>query len=246
MRALVLAAGVGSRLRHYTADRPKPLIEICGEPVLGYNLAMLAAAGFDDVTINLHYQADAVRVYAGDGSRWGVRVTYSEEPELRGTAGALVPLARAFAGAAFAIVFGDNLGELDLVDMLARHLERGVLATIAVWERADVTQSGVAEIDASDRIVRFVEKPAPGQTASHWVNAGIVIAEPALLDVIPRERPSDLGRDVFPALVHRSPGLGAYRMTGGHWWFDRVEDYEAALSDDRLTAFARRARSLWR
>ena len=112
---------------------PKPLIDICGEPILGYNLALLAAAGFDDVAINLHAFPDAVRAYAGDGSRWGLRVTYSEEEELRGTAGALVPLAGAFAGGTFAIVFGDNLGELDLADMLARHRERGRLATIAVW-----------------------------------------------------------------------------------------------------------------
>jgi NDP-sugar pyrophosphorylase family protein len=242
MRALVLAAGVGSRLRHYTAHRPKPLLEILGEPILGYNLAMLAAAGFDDVAINLHAFPDAVRAYAGDGSRWGLRVTYSEEAELRGTAGALVPLAQAFAGDAFAIVFGDNLNELDLADLLARHRERGRLATIAVWERDDVTQSGVAEIDAGDRIVRFVEKPAPGATASHWVNAGVLFAEPALLDAIPRDRPSDLGRDVFPALVGAPRGLGAYRMTGGHWWFDRVEEYEAARFDERLAAFARRVR----
>ena len=138
MRALVLAAGAGSRLRHYTADRPKPLLEIFGEPILGYNLAMLAAAGFDDVAINLHTFADAVRTYVGDGSRWGLRVTYSEETELRGTAGALVPLVQAFAGETFAIVFGDNLDELDLADMLARHRERDVLATIAVWDREDV------------------------------------------------------------------------------------------------------------
>jgi NDP-sugar pyrophosphorylase family protein len=156
MRALVLAAGVGSRLHHYTADRPKPLLEIFGEPILGYNFAMLAAAGFDDVVVNLHAFPSVVRDYAGDGSRWGVRVTYSEEPELRGTAGALVPVARAFAGGSFAIVFGDNLCELDLLDMLARHREGGALATIAVWERQDVTQSGVAEIGAGDHILRFV------------------------------------------------------------------------------------------
>ena len=143
-------------------------------------------------------------------------------------------------------MFGDNLAEIDLGDMLARHRAHGALATVALWRRDDVSQSGVAELDASDRIVRFIEKPAAGQTASHWVNAGIVIAEPALLDAIPRERPSDLGRDVFPALVERSPGLGGYRMSGGLWWFDRVEDYEAARSDDRLAAYARRARAAWR
>jgi NDP-sugar pyrophosphorylase family protein len=221
------------------------MLEIGGEPILGYNLAMLAAGGFDDVVVNLHHLPGVVRAYVGDGARWGLRVTYSEEPELRGTAGALVPLAQTFGDGTFAIVFGDNLGELDLHDMLARHRERGTLATIAVWQRADVTQSGVAEVDADDRIVRFVEKPAPGQTASHWVNAGIVIAEPALLDAIPRDRASDLGHDVFPALVDRDPGLGAHRMTGGHWWFDRAEEYEAARFDDRLAAFARRARTVW-
>ena len=242
MRALVLAAGVGSRLLHYTDLRPKPMLEIGGEPILGYNLAMLAAAGFDDVVVNLHYLPEVVRGYAGDGARWGVRVTYSEERDLRGTAGALVPLAERFGGATFAIVFGDNLNDLDLGEMLARHRERGSLATIAVWHRDDVSQSGVVELDAHDRILRFLEKPAPGVTASHLVNVGVVIAEPALLDAIPRERPSDLGREIFPALTGTEQGLGAYRMTGGHWWFDRVEDYESALRDPRLAAFAARAR----
>jgi NDP-sugar pyrophosphorylase family protein len=243
MRALVLAAGVGGRLRHYTDDRPKPMLEIGGEPILGYNLAMLAAAGFDEVVVNLHYLPGVVRAYVGDGARWNLRVTYSEEPELRGTAGALIPVAERFAQATFAIVFGDNVAELDLRDMLARHRERGALATIAVWHRADVENSGVAELDASDRILRFVEKPAPGETSSHWVNAGFVIAEPALLGAIPRERPSDLGRDVFPSVLGDARGVFAYRMSGGLWWFDRVEDYEAARADPRLAEFAQRSRS---
>jgi NDP-sugar pyrophosphorylase family protein len=243
MRALVLAAGVGSRLMQYTDERPKPMLEIFGEPILGYNLAMLAAGGFDDVVVNLHYLPEVVRAYAGDGARWGLRVTYSEERDLRGTAGALVPLAERFGGETFGIVFGDNLNDLDLGDMLARHRERDSLATIAVWHRDDVSQSGVVELDARDRVLRFIEKPAPGTTLSHLVNVGVVIAEPALLDAIPRGRPSDLGREIFPALVDAARGIGAYRMTGGHWWFDRVEDYESALRDPNLAAFARRGRA---
>lgn len=240
MRALVLAAGVGARLRRYTDDRPKPMLEILGEPILGYNLALLAAAGFGEVVINLHYLPDVVRAYAGDGSRWGLRVTYSEEPELRGTAGALIPVAERFAAETFAIVFGDNVAEIDVSDMLAQHHAHGALATIAVWSREDVENSGVAELDGDDRIVRFVEKPKPGETASHWVNAGIVIAEPALLDAVPCDRPSDLGRDIFPALLDGPRGVYGYRMTGGLWWFDRIEDYETALTDPKLEAFARR------
>jgi mannose-1-phosphate guanylyltransferase len=242
VRALVLAAGIGSRLHRYTDDRPKPMLEVGGEPILGYNLAMLAAAGFDEIVVNLHYLAGVVRAYVGDGSRWGVRVTYSEEPELRGTAGALIPFAERFAADAFAIVYGDNLNELDLPEMVRRHRERRALATIAVWQREHVAQSGVAEFGADDRIVRFIEKPAPGETASHWVSTGVVVADPLMLDAIPRGAPSDLGRDVFPRLLGDARGVYAYRMTGGHWWFDRVEEYETARTDAKLVAFLRRRR----
>lgn len=242
MHALVLAAGVGSRLRPYTNDRPKPMLEIGGQPILAYNIAMLAAAGFDDVAVNLHYLPDVVRAYVGDGRRWGVRVRYSEERELRGTAGALVPVAETFAQGTFAVVFGDNIAQLDLAEMLGQHRERGAAATIAVWERDDVSQSGVAEVDPSGQIERFVEKPRQGETTSHWVNAGTVIAEPEILTAIPRDRPSDFGRDIFPTLLARGDALFAYRETAGLWWFDRVEDYEHALSDPRLAAFSTRSR----
>lgn len=242
MRALVLAAGIGSRLHRYTDERPKPMLEIGGEPILGYNLAMLAAAGFDEIVVNLHYLAAVIRAYVGDGSRWGVRVTYSEEPELRGTAGALIPFVERFAADAFGIVYGDNLNEIDLAEMVRDHRERRALATIAVYEREYVAQSGVAELDADDRIVRFVEKPAPGETASHWISTGVVIADPLVLDAIPREGSSDLGRDIFPRLLDDPRGVYAYRMTGGHWWFDRVEEYEAARTDAKLAAFLNRGR----
>ncbi|HEX3549029.1 MAG TPA: nucleotidyltransferase family protein [Candidatus Elarobacter sp.] len=242
MHALLLAAGVGSRLRPYTDETPKPMLPVGGRPILGYNLALLAAAGFDDVAINLHYLPTVVRTYAGDGAAWNVRVRYSEEPELLGTAGALVPLADDFARGTFAVVYGDNLNDLDLGAMLRLHRARGAVATVALYARDDVTSSGVAELSDDDRIRRFVEKPRPGESASHWVNAGVVIAEPALLELVPRARPSDLGRDVLPVLAARGTLFG-YRMSGGHWWFDRTADYERALDDETLAAFvASRAR----
>lgn len=237
MQALLLAAGVGSRLRPYTDQTPKPMLPIGGRPILGYNLALLAAAGFDDVAINLHHLPGTVRRYVGDGAAWNVRARYSEESELLGTAGALLPLAEDFARGTFAVVYGDNLNDLDLGAMLRAHRARGATATVALYARDDVAHSGVAELGDHDRIARFVEKPAPGETASHWVSAGVIVAEPALLALIPRDRPSDLGRDVLPALAARG-ALYGFRMTGGHWWFDRTADYERAHDDPRLTAFA--------
>jgi NDP-sugar pyrophosphorylase family protein len=237
MRALVLAAGVGSRLKPYTDTIPKPMVPIGGRPILSYNLAILAAAGFDDVVINLHAFPEVVREYVGDGSHWGIHVTYSEEPQLLGTAGALVPVIDLFRQGTFAIVFGDNLTELNLAEMLAFHRATGGVATIAVWERDDVSQSGVAELSDDARVLQFIEKPQPGKTDSHWVNAGVIIAEPALLTLVPRDHPSDLGRDVLPAMIAHGMEVAAYRCYGGHWWFDRADDYRAALDDRELRRF---------
>jgi len=240
MRALVLAAGVGSRLRPYTDDLPKPLLEVGGQPIIAYNLAMLAAGGFTDIVINLHHLPEVVRAYAGSGERWGLRITYSEEPELLGTGGALSPLAAQFGAETFAVVFGDNVNDIDVTDMLARHRASGALATVAVCRRDDVSQSGVAEIDAHDRIRRFIEKPQAGETDSRWINAGVVLAEPGLLRYLPPHGAADLGHDILPRLLEEPGGVHAYPMTGPHWWFDRMEDYQAALNDPRLQRLARR------
>jgi NDP-sugar pyrophosphorylase family protein len=217
------------------------MLEIGGLPIIAYNLSMLAAGGFRDVVINLHHLPDVVREYVGTGARWGLRVTYSEEPNLLGTGGALLPCIDRFRRETFAIVFGDNVIEIDLRSMLAAHRARSAAATIAVWQRDDPSQSGVAEFGDDDRIVRFIEKPAPGQTESHWINAGVVLAEPVLLEEVPPGRPSDLGRDIFPRALARGLGVYAYRLDGGLWWFDRVEDYRAALIDPRLDAFVKRS-----
>jgi NDP-sugar pyrophosphorylase family protein len=239
MHALVLAAGVGSRLRPYTDDLPKPMLDVGGQPIIAYNLAMLAAGGFRDVVINLHHLPNVIRAYVGTGERWGLRVTYSEEPQLLGTAGALSPMFHNFSHETFAIVFGDNINDLDMSEMLAVHRKNGALATVAVSYRADVSQSGVAEIGPDERILRFIEKPRL-ETPSHWVNAGVVIAEPAIRAFVRQDGPSDLGRDIFPKLIETTGGLCAYRMDGSHWWFDRVEDYRAAVADEQLTDFGRR------
>lgn len=217
------------------------MLEVGGRPILSHNVAMLARAGFDDIVVNLHHLPNVVRDYLGDGARWGVHTTYSEETELRGTAGALVPVADRLSSETFAIVFGDNIAELDMIDMLRRHRSTEAVATVAVWLREDVSQSGVAEMREDGRITRFLEKPRSGDTMSHWINAGIILAEPALIDAVPRERPSDLGRDVLPRLIAAGQPVYGYPMSGGLWWFDSVEEYRAALVDARLAAFLERS-----
>jgi NDP-sugar pyrophosphorylase family protein len=214
------------------------MLPVGGQPILAYNLAMLAKGGFSDVVINLHYLPDVVKTYVGTGERWGLHVSYSEEHELLGTAGALRPAFERFSSETFAIVYGDNINDLSLVEMLDFHRTGASEATVALAYREDVSQSGVAEMQPDGRIARFVEKPRPGETASHLINAGVLIAEPALLSALPDFVPSDLSRDVIPGFIAGGHPVFGFLMEGRHWWFDRVSDYLAAAQEPALRKLA--------
>jgi NDP-sugar pyrophosphorylase family protein len=231
MRALLLAAGEGQRLRPYTLETPKPMLALAGRPILEHNVRLLAAAGIRDLFINTHYRASSVEGYFGDGSAFGVNVTYLREPVLRGTAGALAPL-RGDLHETFAVVFGDNLTTLDLPAMLQFHRERRADVSIALFARENATASGVVEVSEDGRVVRFVEKPKPGEVFSSWVNAGYLICEPALLEFVPDTIPWDFGRDVFPAMLGAGRAVCGYRMGEGEhlWWIDSCAEYEQMLA----------------
>src|SRR5512146_2599604 len=156
MKAMILAAGEGTRLRPLTDKLPKPMMPLGNKPLLGYTLALLAQHNIRDVAINLHHCPETVRDYFGDGSAWNVRITYSFEPELLGTAGAVKKL-EAFWNEAFLVVYGDNLTDCDLTRLVAFHRAQGGLATLALFWRDDVQHSGVVALDEHDRITRFVE-----------------------------------------------------------------------------------------
>lgn len=201
------------------------MVPIAGKPILQRNIELLALWGITEIAVNLHHCPDVITTYLGDGSRWGVKLTYSFEPVLLGTAGAVKRLA-SFVQSTFLVLYGDNLLNCNLGRLLACHRERGGVATVALHCREDVSQSGVAEMDDHDRILRFVEKPQPGQTTSHWVSAGLLVLEPAVLDHIPSDRPSDFGREILPGLIEQGqPVYGCCLAPHeGPWWIDTPAD----------------------
>jgi predicted dehydrogenase len=207
-KALLLAAGQGARLGAATRDTPKPMLRVRGRPVLERHVEQLAGAGVREIWINLHHRGEVIREYFGDGSRWGLRIRYSPEETLLGTAGALKKLASEFRDAPFFVVYGDNVGTCDYAALASAH-RPGTILTVALCHQDDVSQSGIAELSADDRMLRFVEKPGPGEEFSHWVNAGFYAASPELLSLLP-EGASDFGRDVIPRL------LGTGRMVRGY------------------------------
>jgi NDP-sugar pyrophosphorylase family protein len=227
VNAMLLAAGEGSRLRPLTSNRSKCMVEVGGKPVLERNIEWLRQYGVRELVINLHHAADSVTGYFGDGSRFGVRISYSLEPELLGTAGAVRKVAERFSGPFF-VWYGDNLSTCRLDQLWEFHTASGGLVTIALHEREDPTSSGIADLDEHGRITRFMEKPRPHEVFSHWVNAGIFVAEPEVVGTIPASGRADFSRDVFPALLERGAPVFGYRMTGNEqlWWIDTPADLE--------------------
>ena len=166
LRALVLAAGLGTRLRPLTDDLPKPLLPVHGQPLLGLTLRRLAAAGCEAVAINLHHGAGHIRKAFG-GEHAGLPLTWSEEPRLLGTLGALGPLAGFFAAADLALVVnGDSLCRWPLAELLRRHLETGALATLLLSARADPAEfGGGVGIDRAGRLLFLRPPGGPGTPA---------------------------------------------------------------------------------
>src|SRR3972149_4042044 len=177
MKAMVLAAGEGRRLRPLTEQLPKPMVPLAGRPLLEYVVVWLRRYGVKDLVINLHHHPEAIRDHFGDGSAFDVHITYSYEPELLGTAGAINAVAHLFAEETFLIVYGDNVTNCDLARLVAYHRAKGGLSTIALHYREDVTQSGMVVTDDADRVTHFREKPPASEACSNWVNAGILVAE---------------------------------------------------------------------
>ena len=210
MKAMVLAAGEGSRLGALTEDKPKPMLAVGGVPILERNVRLLARYGVEEIVINLHHRPEVIVDHFGDGSRFGVKITYSFEERLLGTAGALGKVRDIFRDDFF-LVYGDNLTTCDLGALMRLHHERAAALTIALYYREDPRASGIVGLDAEDRIVRFVEKPLPDQIFSHWVNAGYLALAPSVLDLIPVSGASDFGHDIFGKLL---------------WWIDSRVDYE--------------------
>lgn len=226
-KAILLAAGMGTRLRALTDDRPKPMVYIGDMPLLEYNVCRLARYGFTDIGINLHHYPDVVRNHFADGSRQGVSIVYSYEPTLLGTAGAIKALESFVDGHRVLVHYGDNLTTCDLDAFDVFHRDRGGIASIALFAKEDVTPHSAVDVTASGRITRFVEKPKPGQTSSRWISAGVLLLEPRILDYIPAGEPYDFGFDLFPRLLAAGERLFGYSMgdNEGLWWIDTPQDY---------------------
>jgi NDP-sugar pyrophosphorylase family protein len=209
MKGMILAAGEGRRLRPLTENLPKPMLPLAGRPLLEHTITYLRDGGVTDLAINLYHLPQAVIDYFEDGSRWGVKLRYSVEERLLGSAGGVKRL-HSFFDETFVVFYGDLLTWTDLQPMIDLHRRAGVLATMGLYHVPDPWNRGIVQLDEAQNIVRFVEKPACDQVFSNLANAGIYILEPEVLDWIPAEQVYDFGHDVFPNLLAENIQVAGY------------------------------------
>ncbi len=214
MKAIILAAGEGTRLRPLTLTMPKPLVPVVHTPLLARTVELLRRQGVTELAVNLYHKPEVIQAHFGDS------LTYSQEAQLLGTAGGVKQLA-GFLDTTFAVLYGDNLYDFALEPLRAFHRANNALATIATFETPNPTACGLVVSDAMGRVTRFQEKPRPDEVFTNTANAGVYILEPEVLEHIPPGVPCDFGHDIFPALLERAPGrifalpLGGYlRDTG--------------------------------
>lgn len=202
MKAFLLAAGLGTRLRPLTNTVPKCLVPIAGRPLLAHWIALLQRHGFDEVLVNVHHLPDAVRGFIGSGS-WPVRIRVFEEPVLLGSAGTVrANAAWVEDGRPFLVAYADNLTNVDLSALVAAHETYRPPLTMGLFRSDAPEQCGIAEVEGgreSGRVVSFEEKPE--QPRSNLANAGLYVTDVRILARIPDRNPADFGRDVLPGLV---------------------------------------------
>ena len=200
MKAMILAAGEGTRLRPITTALPKPMVPIVGKPLLERTLLWLAEEGATEAAINLCHRPQSIPDYFGD-CFVGIRLHYFYEDTLRGTAGGVKAAARVFQDAPFFVIYGDNLVHADLRRLADFHATHSGIGTVGLFHHPNPTAAGIVGLGTDGRIDRFVEKPPAGEIFSDLANAGVYLLDPAVLPYIPNDRPSDFGRDIFPAML---------------------------------------------
>jgi len=226
-----MAGGEGSRLRPLTSRRPKPLAPVAGKPVMELIVELLRTHGFDEIVSTLHYLADEIESYFGDGEQLGVAMHYVVEDTPLGTAGAVKMAHDLLAGETFLVISGDALTDVDLSAIVRHHREQGNDATIALQRVTNPLEFGVVVTDENGRIVRFLEKPSWGEVFSDTINTGIYVLEPGILDRMQRGKVYDFSKDLFPEMLRDGAKLGGYVIDA--YWTDigNLEQYQQANYD---------------
>ena len=216
---MILSAGYGTRLWPLTEDRTKPAIPILGKPLVGYVAEYLARYGCDEITVNLHHRPESVQRALGDGSRFGVKLQYVEEPEILGTSGAIDNARALLDGDTFVVVNGKIITDIDLNAAFATHRRSNAIATLVLLPNVACEKFSVVKT-ADGLLQGFGGMPVPGHLSEDYpplMFTGIQILEPKIFDYIPRGAFSHSTTDVYPKAIANGE-MVAVHVASGRWF----------------------------
>jgi mannose-1-phosphate guanylyltransferase/phosphomannomutase len=238
MRAVILAAGFGTRLWPLTEDRTKPAIPFLNRPLISYSVEYLVSHSIKDIIINLHHQPDSIRRALEDGSRFGARIQYSLEQEILGTSGALDKVRDRLLDDDFVVMNGKVVTDIDLGLAIRVHREREAIATLVLQPNTARQQFSIVETDDRGRITRFGRLPAPVSTVSGdrgggaenapLMFTGIQVLSPRIFEYIPRERFSHSTIDVYPQAIEAGELVLGHIAPGAWYELSTLDRYLAA------------------
>jgi len=242
MKAMVFAAGQGTRLHPLTHATPKALVPVSGRPMIEYSLLLLKRYGIREIIINLHHLGDQIESHLGDGARWGLQITYSKEPELLDTGGGLLKAKRFLDDGAFIVINTDVLIDLPLNEVMAFHHKKKATATLVLRPDPLADQYGSMDIDGDGRIRRFLQtqiSPDPAVPTTKLMFTGVQILEPRIFDHMATggaPRKFSTTKDTYPRMLLHQERLFGFRFDG--FWQDlgtasRIEEAEARLATGR-------------
>ena len=220
MKAMILAAGFGTRLRPLTNKVPKPMVPILNRPILEHTIHLLRSHGILDITVNLHHLPEIIQKYFGDGKGFGVHLHWSHEPEILGTAGGIKKAQPFLDGESFLVINSDVVVDIDLSKVIAFHKAQGSALTLVVREGDSPEQCDPIEVDSNDRIVHMVGTSSmnmPDDT-TRVLFTGIQVMEPDIFDRIPENKFYGTTTDVFPGMLEDGLPMFAYWHSG--YWKD--------------------------
>lgn len=230
-KALILAGGEGVKMRPFTYELPKTMLPVKGRPILEHIIELLRAEEIREIYVAIGKLGSKIKNHFGDGSKFGVKISYLEEKKGLGTGGALKKALSHFGSDSFLLFWSDVLIDIDLGDLVNFHLEQSPLLTIALTSVSDPTDYGVVRLHR-DTIVDFKEKPKQSKDLSHLVSAGVYVVDPQIAAYIPKKEYSMIEKDVIPNLI-REGKLRGYLFEGQ--WFDvgTPEIYQRAIKEWR-------------
>lgn len=218
MKAIIMAGGEGTRLKAVSGDIPKPLVPLCGRPVMEHILRLLKKNGITDICCTLKYRPEMIQDYFGDGSDFGVNMQYRVEQTALGTAGGVKNCADFYGDESFLVISGDAICDFDLRRLVSAHEKHKPAVSIALFPHEEPMRYGLALCDGESCVRSFIEKPDWSRVVTNLVNTGIYILTPSAMALVPEGEVFDFAKDLFPVLLEKGETLYGFPVDG--YWCD--------------------------